>query len=96
MKTEGIEGRERIGNYKRLVVGGSVKNPRKSKESSPLPVAEYNVTLNTNTFKYIKSRYVYITEGRSTEKVALKITHFQRALTFTLLGSDCAMCWGSL
>ena len=37
LKTEGIEGRKRIGNYKRLVVGGSVKNPRKSKESSPLP-----------------------------------------------------------
>ena len=40
MKTEGIhtEGREKIGNYKRLVMGGSVKNPRKSKESSPLPL----------------------------------------------------------
>ena len=38
MKTEGIEGSERIGNYKRLVVGGNVKNPSKSKESSPLPL----------------------------------------------------------
>ena len=38
MKIEGIEGKERIGNYKRLVVGGSVKNPRKSREPSPLPL----------------------------------------------------------
>ena len=37
MKTEGIERRKRIGNYERLVVGGSVKNSRKSKEFSPLP-----------------------------------------------------------
>ena len=41
VKTQGstlkTEGSERKGNYKRLVVGESVKNPRKSKESSPLP-----------------------------------------------------------
>ena len=32
------ESSESIGNYKRLVVGESVKNPRKSKESSSLPL----------------------------------------------------------
>ena len=36
LKTERIEGSERMGNYARLVVGWSVKNPKKSKESSPL------------------------------------------------------------
>ena len=42
LKTEGREGSERIGNYNRLVVGGSVENPRKSKESSPLPLIVLN------------------------------------------------------
>ena len=38
MKTEGIERSERRRKHKKLVVNGSVKNPRKSKESSPLPL----------------------------------------------------------
>ena len=45
LKTERIEGSERIGNHKRLVVGGSVKNPRKSKEPSPCPYLERSRSL---------------------------------------------------
>ena len=36
LKTERIEGSEKMGKYAQLVMGGSVKNSRKSKESSPL------------------------------------------------------------
>ena len=40
MKTEGVGENERIGNYKRLMVCGSVKNPRKSKETQETQEAQ--------------------------------------------------------
>ena len=51
LKTEGIEGSERIGSYKRQVLGGNIKNPRKSKEPSPLPHFYLTSTSNADVIR---------------------------------------------